>query len=123
MILIGDSLIPYECMQKISNIPAIKETKPNSTVLFVYNEALMSYCFENNVPYGVMVETIKEGIYANALRAKYVISQKDNAVALQKIAQNYLFDSKILAIISSNDELEEIAKLEIDGVIYKNVLV
>ena len=33
-----------------------------------------------------------------------------------------MYDSKILAIIKSNDELENIAKNEIDGVIYKNLI-
>ena len=41
---------------------------------------------------------------------------------MQKIAENYMFDSKILAIIKSNDELEEIALDEIDGVIYKELI-
>lgn len=123
MILIGDPLIPCECIQHIALIADIEKTKPNSTVLFSYNETLMTHCFENNIPYALIVNSVKEGIYANALRAKYIISHKENAIELQKIAQNYLFDSKILTIITDNEEFEEIAKLEIDGVIYNNVLV
>jgi len=38
---------------------------------------------------------------------------------LQKIADNYLWDMKILAIISSEDEIEEIALLEIDGAVVR----
>jgi hypothetical protein len=123
MILIGDPLVPFECIQRINSLLDIQDTKPNSTVLFSYNEALMSHCFKNNIPYALEVKNIKEAIYGNALHAKYIISQKENGLALQKIAQNYLFDSKILAIITSNEELEEIAQLEIDGVIYRHILV
>ena len=48
--------------------------------------------------------------------------EKELAKQIQKIADNYMYDSKILAIIKSNDELENIAKNEIDGVIYKNLI-
>ena len=66
--------------------------------------------------------SIKEAIYANSLNAKYIISEKELAKAIQKIADNYMFDSKILAVIETNDEIEEIAQSEIDGIIYKSIL-
>ncbi|MFA7090673.1 MAG: hypothetical protein WC149_02340, partial [Arcobacteraceae bacterium] len=100
----------------------ITHTKPNSTIIFTYDESLMSYCFENNISFAVIVQSIKEGLYCNALRAKYIICQNNLAKAMQTVAQNYLFDSKVLVIIHSNDDLEAIAKDEIDGVIYDNVL-
>lgn len=122
MILIGDKLIPFGPIQRVSSVQAIAHTKPNSTVLFNYDEVLMKYCNENQIAYAIEVKNLKEAIYANALRAKYIICPKDIASLLQKTAQNYLFDSKILAVITSNDEIEEIAQLEIDGVIYKSVV-
>ena len=67
-------------------------------------------------------KNIKEALYVNALEGKYIIADKTLAVSLQKLADNYIFDSKILALIDSNDEFEEIAKNEIDGVIYKKLL-
>ena len=33
-----------------------------------------------------------------------------------------MYDAKILAIIESSDEFEEIAKAQIDGVIFKNLI-
>ncbi|MGD9553826.1 MAG: hypothetical protein AB7D96_04215 [Arcobacteraceae bacterium] len=123
MIFIGDNLIPFGEIQRVSTISAISQTKPNSTVLFDYDEVLMKYCFENQIAYAAKVQSLKEAIYANALRAKYIICPKDIASVVQKSAQNYLFDSKILAVITSNDEIEEIAQLEIDGAIYESVLV
>lgn len=123
MILIGDDLIPFDTIQRVHTIQDISQTKPNSTVLFNYNEQTMKYCFENQLSFAVEVNNLKEAIYANALRAKYIICEKNLAISVQKTAQNYLFDSKVLAVINSNDEIEEIAQLEIDGVIYKRVLV
>ena len=122
MILIGDKLIPFEDIQKISNIEDIENTKANSTVLFDYDEQILSYSYKNELATAVVVKSIKEAIYCNSLNTKYIISQKELAVQLQKIADNYMYDSKILAIIDSNDEFEQIAKCEIDGIIYRNIL-
>lgn len=122
MILIGDKIVPYEDISNIDSIENIKDTKANSTIIFRYNEEILSYSFTNTLSSAVIVTSIKEAIYANSLNAKYIICEKNLATKLQKIAENYMFDSKVLAIISSNDEFEEIALAEIDGIIYKNIL-
>ena len=122
MILIGDKLLPFENISFLSNIKEIENTKANSTVLFEYNEEILIYSYKNELATAVIVKSIKEAIYCNNLNAKYIISQKELAIELQKIADNYMYDSKILAIIDSNDEFEQIAKCEIDGIIYRNIL-
>ncbi|KAB7887131.1 hypothetical protein [Poseidonibacter ostreae] len=122
MILIGDKLIPYTDICSISTVEDIKNTKANSFISFGYNEKLLTYCFENDLDYVVIVTSIKEAIYANSLNARYIVCEKILAKSIQKIADNYMFDSKVLALIESSDEIEEIALNEIDGIIYKNVL-
>lgn len=122
MILIGDKLVPFEEIFNIKNIEDIKTTKANSIISFGYNEELMKYSFENDLNSAVIVNSIKESIYANALNAKYIIADKNLAKDIQKVAENYMFDSKVLAIIESNEEIEEIASFEVDGVIYKTLL-
>ena len=122
MILIGDKIVPYEDISNILSIEDIKNTKANSCISFVYNEEILSYTYKNNISSAVIITSIKEAIYANSLNTKYIICKKQLAKQLQKIAENYMFDSKVLAIISSNDEFEEIALAEIDGIIYKNIL-
>ena len=122
MKIIGDSIVPFEEFFKVSNVEEIKNTKPNSLIFFEYNEELLKYCYLNNLNYFVQISSVKEGLYANSLNAKYIVCKKDLAKKMQKIAENYMFDSKILAIIKSNDELEEIALDEIDGVIYKELI-
>ncbi len=122
MIIIGDKLVPSAKFFKISNIDEIKNTEANSTLYFLFNDEILKYCFENSLDFAVKIESIKEAIYANALNAKYIIAEKKLAKKIQKIAENYMFDSKVLAIIETNDEFEDIAKVEIDGVIYKESL-
>ena len=122
MILIGDKLVPFEDIFLIKNIKDIENTKANSTVLFDFNEEILTYCYKNELFCAVVVNSIKEPIYCNNLNVKYIISEKELSIELQKIADNYMYDSKILAIIDSNEELEQVAKLEIDGIIYRNLL-
>ena len=122
MIIIGDKLIPFEDMFVIDSIEEIKSTKANSTLIFSYDENLLKYCFENSLNFAVLVNSIKEAVYSNSLGAKYIISSKDLAKEIQKIAENYMYDSKILAIITSNDEFDEIIEAQIDGVIYKELM-
>ncbi len=122
MILIGDELVPFETISKIKDIEDIKSTKSNSTVLFNFDEAILKYCFENELSSAVTINCIKEAIYANSLNAKYIICDTSLALKVQKIADNYMFDTRILAIIESSDEIEKIALNEIDGAIYKNLI-
>ena len=122
MILIGDKLVPFDNIFNISSIEEIKNTKANSIISFRYNESLLTYCFENELKYAVIVTSIKEAIYANSLDAMYIICEKELSKDVQKIADNYMFDSKVLAIIKSSEELEEIAQNEIDGIIYKEII-
>ena len=122
MILIGDKIVPFGDFFNISSINEIKNTKANSLISFRYNENLLTYSYENDLYYAVVISSIKEAIYANNLNARYIICQKELAKDIQKIADNYMFDSKVLAVIQTSDEIEEIAKNEIDGIIYKNIL-
>lgn len=122
MIIIGDKLIPFEEMTYIKNIENIKDSKANSVVVFNYDEKALKYAYENNLSSAVIVTSITEAIYCNSLNAKYIISDKHLAIQIQKIADNYMYDSKNLVIINSNEEFEHIAKDEIDGVIYRDLI-
>ena len=122
MILIGDKIVPFKEFNKISSKNDIEKSRANSIVSFGYNETLLIYCFENNISFAVIISNIKEAIYANSLNAKYLICNKTLATDVQKIADNYMFDSKVLAIIESNDEIEDIALNQIDGIIYKSLI-
>ena len=122
MILIGDKLVPFPEISFISNIEQINSTKANSIVLFVYDEKLLKYVCDNELPSAVIVKSIKDAIYCNNLNVKYIISEKALASQIQKIADNYMYDSKNLAIIDSNDEFEEIAINEIDGILYRSLI-
>ncbi len=122
MIIIGDNLIPHKTFTYIDSIMEIEHTIPNSILIFSYDENLLMYTRKNSLSVAVIVSSIKEAIYCNALHSSYIICDKKLAKTIQKVADNYMFDSKILAIIEDNEEIEKIAINEIDGVIYSALL-
>lgn len=122
MIIIGDDILSSNKFIRIDSNKQIKDTLPKETVFFNYDKKLMKYCFDNSIEYAVIVTNIKEAIFSNALFAKYIITEKDNSKAIQKIAENYMFDSKVLRIIDNEDEISDSASDSIDGVIFRKVL-
>lgn len=122
MILIGDDNIPYGMISKIKAIADIEKTQANSVVLFDFDCKLLNYCVNNDIQSAVVIQSTLESIYAHNLGAKYIICQKELVEQIQDLADHYLFDSKVLAIIEDSSEIESLAKKHIDGVIYSKVL-
>jgi hypothetical protein len=122
MIIIGNKDIPYTSISVIQDKRDIEKTQPNSVVVFSYDVQLLKYCYENNLKCAVYIQNIKEAIFANSLEALYIVVQNNNSSSIQKIAENYMFDSKVLQIIQDDNMIEEVALKGIDGVIYKDLL-
>jgi len=118
MRVFGHPWIESEPFFLISNPEEIKLTPPNSIVkLQRFDATLMHYCQNHAIAYAVRIYTIKEGIFANLLGAKYITCSPSLATKLMPIAQNYLFDTQILARIENESEIEEMAIAGVDGVI------
>ena len=122
MIIIGSKDIPYDIIKKISSIDDIKNTQANSTLLFNFDIKILKYTQANNLNSAVKINNIKEIMYSSIFEAKYIIVPNNLLIQAQIIANNYMFDSKILAIIQNDDELEKAILNEIDGVIYKHII-
>ena len=118
MKIIGDSLIPFKEYFRVLSIDDIRKTKPNGDLYFTYNEEILEFSFRENLSFYVEISNISQGLFANSLNARYIVCKDMNlAKDMQKIADNYIFDSKILLLIKNRDMLEEVALNEIDGVI------
>jgi len=122
VIIIGDNYIDYENISVINSIEDIKSTKPNTTVVFDFDKDMMKYCMENDINYAVKIVSVKESIYANNLNARYILPNNELLDIVQKIAENYMFDSKILATIQNEESIEDIAIQSIDGAIFKRLI-
>jgi len=122
MILIGHPLITNEKVFRVKSKDEVEHSPSNSTIIFENIERSVEiayFCNNNNIKYGVITTSIKDAIFANALSARYIIVHKDDAQKIQDVANEYLFESKILCIINDDDEIEEIAAMGIDGVIFE----
>jgi len=125
MILIGHPWIKSPKFVKIFSTEDIKRTTPEDIVLLeplVNSQPLASYCQNNHIAFAIMVSTVEDAIFANALGAKYLVCKEADACIIQPIAQEYLFDTRILALIQEEKEIAKIARSGIDGVIFSKVL-
>jgi hypothetical protein len=118
MIILNDNRFSDETFYYASNIEDIKNSPNNSTIIFKYNEQdleLYKFCKQNNISYGVEVNSLKELIFIANLNAKYAFCKLPIASILQKFVDNYLINTKII-VKSKLSNIEEIATNEIDGI-------
>lgn len=122
MKLIGYPKVPYPLFSFVKKIDDIIKTPNNSIVAFEFNIDLALYCQTQKVPFAPIVLSKLEAVISENLNASYLICDKNLAFCLQELADYYLFDAKILALISSEVEIDECLERKIDGVIFKEVL-
>jgi len=119
MIILNDRRFSDEKFCKVKNREDIEHSPNNSTLLFQYNEKdlnLYKFCENNNIEYAVEITSITEFIFIHNLNAKYAFCDDiELAKNLQKIADNYLTETKII-IKAPIKKIEKIALLEIDGI-------
>lgn len=126
MQIFGHRFIKNEYFYHISNIEAIQNTPPTSTIYMPYSEDILdiiNHANENEVAFALSVEDVTQLIYASSLNASYIIVSKELSKIAQDIANNYLFDAKILVSIDKESEIEELAVSGVDGVIFSNAIV
>jgi len=124
MKIFGHPWIESESFYRISSVEEINTTPSNSILhlkILLSSFSLAKYCQANHLAYMVEVKTIKDAIFANNLNAKYILVSKELAIELMPIAQNYLFDTQVLATIFDENEIEEVAKEGIDGVFLNKI--
>ncbi len=125
MIIIGHPWIESDRFCKVFLQKDIKGSPAGTIVLLeplVDSHTLAHYCKENQIPFALTVNTLQEAIFANALGAAYMICEEDDALIIQPIAQEYLFDTRVLALIHEEKEITKIARSGIDGVIFPEAI-
>ncbi len=126
MLLFGHRFITSERFYHIDDITAISHTPANALLYLVFNESnldILEHLQRNELRFGVEVMTVTELIYAENFGASYIIVTPSLAKEAQQIAENYLFDAKILARIESDDAIETMAYEGIDGVLFAEALI
>ena len=126
MLLLGHRFIPGEHLYHIADIEAVLKTPPNSTMYLEFDEAnldIIEYLRANGIDFALGVKTLREVVYADALEAKYIVTDEELCQEAQHIANEYLFDAKVLVRIEEDRQIEYYARKGIDGVIYSAAIV
>ena len=126
MLFFGHKFLESEKFYHVMDIEAIKNTPPSSTVYLNFNESnldVINHLNENEVRFALTVQNVTELMYASALNARYIVVNAELAKTAQSVAESYLFDAKILVHIDSEDEIEEMALLSVDGVLFSNAII
>ncbi|MEA2047022.1 MAG: hypothetical protein U9O64_01090 [Campylobacterota bacterium] len=125
MIIIGHPWIKSNPFLKVFSIKGIEKSKPDDIVLLeplVDSHAYAEHCQMNGIPFGIVVNTLEDALFANALGAKFILCEEDDALMIQPIANEYLFDTRILVLIHSEKEISKIARGGVDGVIFADAI-
>ena len=126
MIFFGHRFIDSENLYHVQSIDAIQNTPPSSIIYINFHEEnldVVKHCVVNGARVALHVEDITQIMYGSALGASYIVVSRNMAKTAQDLAQNYLFDAKILVSIEDEDEIEELALLGVDGVIFSNAII
>ena len=120
MKLIGHPLIAYEPLYQIHSQEDIIKIPSNAVLVFDFDAILAAYCQSQKLSFALHVKNIKELILANALGVTYFIVDKSLAINAQKVADDYLFDGKVMLYSNDESDIEFVALSAIDGIIFEN---
>jgi len=126
MLIYGHRFIDSNSFYHVLDIDSISNTPPSSTIFVEFSEEnlnLINHITINSITLAVEVKDVTQLIYASSLGASFIVIQKDLASIAQEIANNYLFDAKVLVKIDDEEEIEELAILGVDGVIFANAII
>ncbi|WP_324172221.1 hypothetical protein [Sulfurimonas sp.] len=126
MLIYGHRFIQSDIFYHVTNIDAISKTPPNSTIFLNFSEdnlETINHATSNEITLALGVKNITQIIYASSLGTSFIVIPKELAKTAQNIANDYLFDAKILIQVEDESELEELAIIGVDGVIFSNAIV
>jgi NAD(P)H-dependent flavin oxidoreductase YrpB (nitropropane dioxygenase family) len=125
MLIVGHPWIKSQKFYKVCSLEDIKKSQADEIILLetlANSYALAQYCQENGIVYALETTSLDDALFANALGAKYMVCEENMALIIQPIAQEYLFDARVLVRIDNEKEMTKIAKAGIDGVIFAEAI-
>ncbi len=124
MLILNHPLIEPLNLVFIEKQEQVTHTLPSDFLIlscdsFEQNLAIARFCNSNSVTYASLVTSPKEALFLVNLNVRFLLCKDINlANTLQKLAETYLFDTKILFCIKQEEMIEKIAEYGIDGVIF-----
>lgn len=90
---------------------------------FDYDEKCIKEAKKRGVKFAIFIKDKDEIFLSNALGAEYLIFKDENLAKFgAKVAEFYLFDSKILALVKELCHLEKYYEMGVDGVILESFI-
>lgn len=126
MLLFGHPLIPSPQFYHIASIDAIANTPSNSIIALFFEEQnldIISHLHLNSIRFALYVTSEVEAILGENLRATYLIVTAKNGEEIQKVAEHYMFDAKVLGYCEELDHLDKLIDMRLDGAIFADAIV
>jgi hypothetical protein len=126
MILFGHPLLSSERFYHVESVDAIINTPSNAVIALVFEEQnldIITHLNLNSIRFALYVTTPIEAVLGEILHASYLIVEAENGSEIQKIAEHYLFDAKVLGYCKEEESLEELIEMRLDGAIFGEAIV
>ena len=126
MLLFGHPLLSSERFYHIETLEAIAKTPSNSIIALFFtheNLDLITYLASNKIRFALYVATITEAVLAENMNATYLLVHPKVGQEIQKVAEHYMFDAKVLGYIEQEDQLEKLIEMRLDGAVFIEAIV
>lgn len=117
MQIIGDeNICEFEPFVKVENLSA---TLRDKHVLFEFEPYLIKTAKDIGIrDFSVNANDITEAVLANAAGAKYIFATRSNLRDFARLAQRFMFDSKIAFVCSNKDDFEFAIRANADAAVF-----
>lgn len=126
MLLFGHPYVPSQPFYHIDAIEAIRHTPANSVVTLFFtpeNLDIIEYLRQNSIRFALHIESVTDAVIAENLGASYLIVLPKYGEAIQKVAEHYLFDAKVLGYLEEMGDLEDLIEIRLDGAIFSDAMI
>ncbi|MDD5716610.1 MAG: hypothetical protein PHW64_02310 [Sulfuricurvum sp.] len=126
MLLIGHPYVASTPFYHVDSIEAIRHTPANSVIALYFspeNLDIIEHLRRNSIRFALHVKTPADAVIGESLGASYLIVLPKHADSIQKVAEHYLFDAKILGYIESTETLEHLIDMRLDGAIFSDAII
>lgn len=126
MLLFGHPYVASETFYHIESLEAIRRTPPNSVVTLFFtpeNLDLIEHLRTHGIRFALHIDSVTDAVIGENLRATYLIVSPKSGVEIQRVAEHYLFDAKVLGYVEDMSSLEKLIDLRLDGAIFADAII